>query len=412
MLTFSAKQNAAIDQAVEWLENYEVGESPQVFRIFGFAGTGKTTIVRAILERVKRTPRYMAFSGKAANVMRQRGCEGAKTIHKTIYTPVNGAEAAYAKLEAQLERETDPARREMIEDEMNRIFKDAANPRFILNLEAELNPYTDVIVLDEVSMVDEPMGKDVLAFNCPVLVMGDPGQLPPIKGTGYFTECAPDVMLTEVFRQAEGNPILDLATKARKGEEIEYGEYGSSSFKMKGTMRDLIEVDQVIVGTNARRISLNKAIRNYLGRTKVLEQGDKIIITKNNYEHEFDVLNGQLYTVERATYWKHPIGHEFYKADLVNMDEPDLRLTDVLLHLNPFVEGTSRFKERWLPNTTGIKRALVATYGYAITCHKAQGSQWNKISVVNDWPSQSDTYQQWLYTALTRAVESVTLMEP
>src|SRR5215218_5716245 len=173
MPSFSPQQDAALKSVSEWL-NAKPGRNgtPQVFRLFGYAGTGKTTLARHIAEHVDGKVLFAAFTGKAAQVMRSKGCQGASTIHSLIYrTLESGAEV----------------------------------PSFTLWDDAPASK-AKLIIIDECSMVDAELGRDLMSFGVPVLVLGDPAQLPPVQGGGFFTETEPDAMLTEVHRQAQGDP--------------------------------------------------------------------------------------------------------------------------------------------------------------------------------------------------------------
>src|SRR5262249_42181010 len=149
----------------------------QIFRLFGYAGTGKTTLARHLAEDVDGKVAYAAFTGKAALVMRRKGCAGASTIHSLIYRPRDSGEEA---------------------------------PSFELWDGAPASR-AELIVIDECSMVDPDLGRALLSFGVPVLVLGDPAQLPPIQGGGFFTDAEPDAMLTEVHRQAADDPIIHLS---------------------------------------------------------------------------------------------------------------------------------------------------------------------------------------------------------
>ena len=170
---WSAEQSAALDTVGRWLR---AGE-PQVFRLFGYAGVGKTTLARHVAEAAQGEAAFAAFTGKAALVMRSKGCAGASTIHALIYRASEGEEGA---------------------------------PTFTLNHDGPASR-AGLIVIDECSMVDAELGRDLLSFGKPILVLGDPAQLPPVKGGGFFTEAEPDVMLTEIHRQAENDPIIRLS---------------------------------------------------------------------------------------------------------------------------------------------------------------------------------------------------------
>src|SRR4029453_17373579 len=110
-------------------------------------------------------------------------------------------------------------------------------------------------VIDECSMVDAELGRDLLSFDCPLLVLGDPAQLPPVAGGGFFTEAEPDAMLTEVHRQARGDPIVRLSMEIRAGRSLAPGQYGESAIVTRATLdrERVLQADQVLVGRNVTR---------------------------------------------------------------------------------------------------------------------------------------------------------------
>ncbi len=193
MPTFTPHQDAALKAVDDWLKA-KPGRNgtPQVFRLFGFAGTGKTTLARHVADNVDGEVKFAAFTGKAALVMRNKGCDGASTIHSLIYRARESGEE---------------------------------QPNFELWDDAPASK-AKLIVIDECSMVDAELGRDLLSFDCPLLVLGDPAQLPPIQGGGFFTETEPDVMLTEVHRQAEHDPIVRMSMDVREGRSLQPGQYG------------------------------------------------------------------------------------------------------------------------------------------------------------------------------------------
>src|SRR5499425_509694 len=234
MPIFSPHQDAALKAAAAWLKAKPGrNNTPQVFRLFGYAGTGKTTLAKHIAAGVDGKVMFAAFTGKAASVMRQKGCTGASTIHSLIYR----------------------ARESVEETPSFDLWHDspAANAR--------------LIVIDECSMVDAELGRDLLSFGAPVLVLGDPAQLPPIQGGGFFTDQTPDAMLTEVHRQAQDDPIVRLSMDVRAGEYIEPGRYGETTVLHKGYLEPdrVLEADQVLVGRNGTRRSYNKRMRERRG---------------------------------------------------------------------------------------------------------------------------------------------------
>src|SRR5438876_11123551 len=192
MPAFTPHQDAALTAASNWFKGER--ERAAIFRLFGYAGTGKTTLAKHLAEGVDGKVLFAAFTGKAACVMRSKGCHGAATIHSLIYKARESGEET---------------------------------PNFELWDEAPASK-ARLIVIDECSMVDAELARDLMSFGVPLLVLGDPAQLPPIQGGGFFTEVEPDAMLTEVHRQAEDNPIIRLSMDIRAGLDLEPGRYGES----------------------------------------------------------------------------------------------------------------------------------------------------------------------------------------
>ena len=374
-MDFSPQQDEALQAVARWLKE---GRAP-VFRLFGFAGTGKTTLARYFAEHVDGEVLFAAFTGKAAQVLRSRGATNARTIHSLIYRPKG---------------------EEMIEDEETG--KTSVSPMFTLNRQSPLAKAA-LIIIDECSMVDEKLGQDLVSFGTPVLVLGDPGQLPPVSGGGYFTNHEPDYLLTEIHRQARDNPIIDLAMKVREGQEIGYGDYGLAQVISKHdvTQELVLEADQVLVGTNRTRRRYNQRLRELKGFSQVHPQaGDKLVCLRNDPAK--GLLNGSLWKVMSAS-------RETVKPGinlLVNSeeDDPDRGASRIKLLKAAFEDS-----ETEIPWSTK-KRYDDFDYGYALTVHKAQGSQWNNVVLFDESWAFRDTRERWLYTAITRAAEKLTVV--
>jgi len=284
-------------------KTYERGDKPAIFRIFGFAGTGKTTITKSIIKELKTRVLSGAFTGKAALVMRRHGMYNARTIHSMVYKPLtpDKKEADRIRKEVVTEAEQPNMDRKKIK-KLYAELEAAESMRFILNEEDSPLLDTGLLVLDEVSMVNEQMAEDINFFNIPLLVLGDPGQLPPIEGTGALVKDKPDILLETIHRQALDNPVIALSMKARTGQNIPYGSYGGSRkiTEKQATVEDLMNADQVLTGKNVTRRKLNRYIR--AARIGVSfpdspypELGDKLICLRNNREK--GIFNGLLCTV-------------------------------------------------------------------------------------------------------------------
>jgi exodeoxyribonuclease-5 len=376
MTQWSPQQDAALGAVADWLAEVGAtrrlsGKRParQVFRLFGYAGTGKTTLARHIAEGVDGKVAFAAFTGKAALVLRSKGCEGATTIHSLIYRP-RGA-------------------------------KDDEAPSFAINRESEASG-ARLIVIDECSMVDEELGRDLLSFGAPVLVLGDPAQLPPVKGGGYFTEHEPDVMLTEVHRQARDNPIVRLSMEVREGGYLERGAYGESRVIPRASIdaEQILACDQVLVGMNRSRRACNQRIRQLLGATTPYPAaGEKLVCLKNDKKK--GLLNGGLFVVKEVA-----AGN----AGLLKMrvrpeEEPGARAVRVSVLAQAFERDEAEIPFQLRRYTDSFD------YGYALTVHKAQGSQWDDVVLFDESFAFKEHRARWLYTGLTRAAKRVTVVQ-
>lgn len=399
-MEWTEEQNNALEAARSWLQD----PKDQVFYLAGYAGTGKSTLAKYFAENAG-VVLFGAFTGKAALVMRKKGCLGATTVHKMIYLPREKCVVRLKELRSEMfsleqvdEEEQDKEEirrtRNAIRVETDRL----KSPDFILNEESEV-PEASLVVIDEVSMINERIGEDLLGFNTPVLVLGDPAQLPPVKGGGYFTNRDPDAMLKEIHRQAAGSPIIKIATNIRQGGTLEIGEYGDSRVMQRGTVpaKDLLNYDQILVGKNDTRKRVNTAIRETLEKESILpDVNDKIVCLRNN--HRLGLLNGSLWTV---------VDSMEFGDDTVMMTilDPDTNRSFAVKAFKHYFEGR---EEDLCP--TQMREAEHFDYGYALTVHKAQGSQWDRVLLIDESRCFRRDACRWLYTGITRAAESITVL--
>lgn len=395
-MEWSPQQDQALVEVDRWLKSRD----RQVFRLFGFAGTGKTTLARHLASHVDGAVRFGAYTGKAAHVLRQKGCP-ATTIHQMIYSTHDKSRARLLELERALMAlapDASPAERGKIENEIRREKESLTQPSFRLNQSSDIRE-ASLIVIDECSMVDARMGEDLLWFDVPVLVLGDPAQLPPVGGGGFFTEHEPDIMLTEIHRQAADNPIVAMATEVRSGGRLSIGPYGESRVihKRGMTSQDALEVDQILVGRNKTRRAYNDRMRALLGyESRHPLAGERLICLRNN--HDLGLLNGAMWDVDN-------VGHVDDTSIVMDIRSEDGEtISDVHAHMHYF--NGSEEKLMWWER----KEAEEFDYGYAVTTHKAQGSQWGDVMVFDEsWVFRNDR-NRWLYTAITRAAERLTVV--
>lgn len=421
----SQQQAAAIAAIEDWFRRRT--RDQQVFRLFGYAGTGKTTITRhAIgelgLEPMDRTGGsggvlYAAFTGKAALVMTRKGTP-ASTIHSLIYKVSEATPEEIERVTRELEtlrkglRSMGPAERSFAETQIRRLelrLADIHQPRFILN-EQSLVRDADLIVLDEVSMVGAEMASDLLAFGKPILVLGDPGQLPPIKGDGAFTDADPDVMLTDIHRQAEASAIIRLATLARQSVPIPYGEHDDFVWKMRRSdigPHQFLKGGQVICGRNATRLFLNTAMKQAAGFPDAYPRGlgEKIICLKNR--HDLGLVNGMFLDLSDIRD-ESPLA---FSASVRTEDGASVPGRQ-WFYKGHFDDHVAYDAERLRRDWRDMRGLVESVWGYAITCHKAQGSQWENVIVYDDGLGRTaEDRARWLYTAITRAEQGLVILD-
>ena len=342
-----------------------------MFRLFGYAGTGKTTLAKQIAEDATGEVAFGAFTGKAALVLKAKGCRGASTIHSMIYRTQGEEEDRDAVLRAEQEG-------------------NAAND-------------ADLIIIDECSMVDEDLGRDLLSFGKPVLVLGDTAQLPPVKGGGFFTDAEPDVMLTEVHRQAADNPIIRMSMTVREGGRLALGDYGDSRVIRRAEIEAprVMQADQVLVGINKTRRAYNGRMRDAAGprRRCKPEVGEKLVCLRNDKKK--GLLNGGTWIVTAL----HADRGAKYSFSVRPEEEEGKRKPVRVAVLPAFFEG----RDEEIPFIQK-RDSDQFDYGYALTVHKAQGSQWDDVVLFDESFAFREHSARWLYTGLTRAAKTVTVV--
>lgn len=462
----SPGQKEGIEKLAEWMSSFtqlsdeartlhqahELAFKTQpIFRVFGYAGTGKTTIIREMVSlSPSKTFGAAAYTGKAAMVMRKTGMRQARTIHSMIYDPVPPDKDKCNELLAAAKAATN-------KKEKSKYFRELAEARKVTFQLKESPPSYDFIILDECSMIGEEMLNDLLSFKIPLIVLGDPGQLPPIDGHGLLMTEKPDVLLKEVHRQAEGNPIIQFATRARNMVSIPYGpapwDGGGTSFHgriAKFNDSIFLEVDQVLTGQNTTRKMLNQRIRGKLGHDLggiYPVKGEKVICLQNDrvpmpiVETE-EIIDGKPVRVQHiptgaSKYQlgeKHrvdrgfipiyngmlgevvEVGQEFTTSIELYIrfetQEPDAKpiRCDVLkAHFDSYHNPEALKYVSWQDK----RDCQEFDFGYAITVHKSQGSQWDTVLLYDDrflsW-NRSDR-AKWLYTAITRAADAVVVLD-
>ncbi len=393
-------------EAEKLIEDWFLHSTKQVFVLAGYAGTGKTTILKHVVcEKLNLTPddsaAFVTPTGKAATVLIRSGIPAA-TLHKLIYQSIteekkielNGKIITVEKLSFK--------RRDSIDKSIK------------------------LIVLDEASMVSDEVLYDLTEFGVKLLLCGDNAQLPPVEGlNGFLTE--PDYTLKTIVRQQLGNPIIKLSEMAREGKFIPYGNYGGSCVVMSKRIltgekrkRALLHADQIICGTNKTRVQINDEVRKMKGLGQFPENGDKLICTLNNWETfidsemRFNLVNGIIGTVKQPFYdFEKSIGFIQFKPEFLEDFCPEALPID----LGIFESGYYRYKRGdYFEKTDESGQAVSAftlngfEYGYCISCHKAQGSEFDNVIIFDESYAFKEDKNRWLYTAITRAKKKLIIL--
>lgn len=400
-MQWSPDQDRALKAIDEWLKR---GDSPR-FSLGGYAGTGKTTLAKHIAENFNGEVKSGAFTGKAASVLRSKGMPNATTIHKLIYQPKGSVgESEIEELQNLIEDEA--KKREP--DEMKlftwrrELEKKNADSSAVFERKSECEiQEADLVIIDESSMVDRRMGSDLESYGVPILYLGDPGQLPPVKGKPHLGPNDYDFVLEEIHRQAADSPIIWLANEVRHGRSVKFGEMGDGLVKIlrksDWDIEAIVASDQVITGMNRSRYNITRQMRKFIGFDDVFPRAnDKLICRKN--DHELGVLNG---VTCRAMDEGKKKGNIIYLPIEYDGRNLGVKICDPGYFQEHYGERTH------FPKGDGIQHF---DYGYCITGHKSQGSQWNHVVVADDRMRANDRVQRqkWLYTVFTRAEERLT----
>lgn len=385
-ISLSVDQAKALEELREWIRS----KQSQSVRVGGYAGTGKTTLIGHIRRLIhdKNPKTNVAFACPTG--MASQNLEGyltahdarfekdyVGTIHRLIYTPLVDGKGG------------------------------------IIGWDKNDEIKADLLIVDEGSMVTREVWQDLLSFKLPIMVFGDHGQLPPVGDNHSLME-RPDIALEKIHRQAEDNPIIHLATMARRGEDIATDNYGKGVKKISRATYEAEEISNtffnsrdtdtlILCGTNKLRNQLNTHIRTLKGyESEEPAKGDKVVCLKNIYENKAGaIFNGMLGEVQSIQdFDKHRYSAEIYfsqsdtmysgtiSKEQFNSPEPIQKLEGVR-----FEEIGDRFD-----------------FGYALTVHKAQGSQAKKVLLFDESILFREDKDKWLYTGITRAREELYIL--
>lgn len=365
--------------------------------VAGYAGTGKSTLVKFAIEALNvesSKVAYATYTGKAAEVLRKKGNPGACTLHKLLYDhfPMPGG-GFYRKPKTELD--------------------------------------VTIVVVDEVSMVPKPMVDLLLKHKIYVIFLGDPFQLPQIdKDTENHLLDKPHIFLDEIMRQAAESEIIQLTMKIRNGESLDLFKGNEVQIFKKNEFNTgmMTWADQIIVATNATRKSINQQMRKILGYSGLPQHGERMICLRNYWDDCNDagdaLVNGTTGIIENPfeSFRRIPSYIKNDRRDLptiVGNFIPDggIEFHSIEMDKEMIMTGEKCIDWRVAYQLGKLKPKIgdivpkEFAFAYAITCHKAQGSEWEKVLVVEEgFPFAKEEHARWLYTACTRASEKLVLL--
>lgn len=385
------QQKEALQHIFAWLANPE----SQSFNLAGYAGTGKSTLI-AILRLIikKKRPKwkvaFTSFTGKATRVLASKlknqeasfKADKVSTLHSFLYAPVinNGQITSWIR-------------------------KD----KFDFNL----------LIIDEASMVTKEIWADVKKTGLPVLAVGDHGQLPPVNSNFSLME-KPDFVLKKIHRQAAESKIHEVAWLARSQGEIpvkrfsnQVVKYPAQSSETQVLLQDMFAMYQpdtlFLTGFNKSRVAINNSIRSAQWRnSEQPENGDLVVCLKNDWEVGiYNGMTGKIQSITTAASDEQGLPLSY---DVEIVDEQEHLIYQGLIAAQQFGKETAMKFTRQEQREIG----QLFDYGYALTVHKAQGSQARKAVVIEERSQHMDDedWRRWLYTAVTRAEEELIIFGP
>ncbi|MCR4820683.1 MAG: ATP-dependent RecD-like DNA helicase [Elusimicrobiales bacterium] len=382
-MELSLDQQFALKAMLAW---YDAEHKAKYITLGGYAGTGKTTLMAVLRQELaKRNPSlrvaFCSYTGRAArnlaSRLEQHNClmprDSVSTIHGLIYSPIESGDGT------------------------------------ISGWMRSGKPAAGLIILDEASMADSIIWEDLMSYGIPIAAVGDHGQLPPINGR-FNLMASPDLTLKSIHRQASGSPIIKVSEMARSNGFVPPGNYGpgvkkylNSDDNAREAIGELLEnyhSDTLILcGYNSTRLRINAQIRQNLGFERPEpSSGDRVICLKNNSRK--GIYNGMLGTIIDIS------------AQSDGRYEAQIQMDDMKKPYSGFISA-SQFGSKSAASIVSDKKYRNNTdyfdFGYALTVHKAQGSQARRVILLEErFPRMDDEmWRRWLYTGITRAEEEL-----
>jgi exodeoxyribonuclease V len=461
----------------------------------GFAGSGKSTLISLVAESLPPPVAFAAYTGKASSVLKRKltaagiftvGTQPRKdgrasleqrpycgTIHSLIYRPCECREPkridvqkpcpikdcvgetrwttdgsvctqghrGHYKSEKEvlaLKKTTKTVPPPKVDGRCSICFDKGWLKREVLDRDYSM------IILDEASMIDSTILRDLQSYGVPMLAVGDHGQLPPVGGAGELMK-SPMLRLEKIHRQAEGNPIIALSKMIREtgrlpdslpGDAVTFGALRfverAIEERYAGASPERLLQLGAICYTNRRRLGLNTMIRRVRGAARtgreLPRKGEHVVCLRNMKGRGVDcppIYNGMRGVLMGDADYKKNInetGEEIGRSQIhlqAAIEFPDDEISAIEFD-NLFAPQFCREKTFNSPEELGKETGVhsfgmagaLFDFGFAMTCHKMQGSQCEDLLVLAERPGpvDEDTWKKWLYTAVTRSASKLTVL--
>ena len=379
------------------LENWWHNSTKQLIEIEGAAGTGKTTMIIYFIEKIGlelSEVLFVSYMGKAVSQMIRNGLP-AKTIHSACYDCV----------------------KKIARDEDGKIiFLPNGKPKTYLDFELKekIPGKPKLIVIDEARMVPEKNALDLLSFGIPIIALGDTNQLPPVFGKPFFLE-SPDIWLTEIMRQKEGDPIIYLSQQILHHEKLRPCVLGKSCVieRKYFTREQMIDSDIIITASNKLRGAINDLFRENILSLKTLDYpnfGEKIICRRNNWSR-YVKDRGEIYLTNGLAGFVDGVNKSSYNGKSMKIDfRPDFTgrvFHDLKINLEYINTSPGENRDIFIGNDMNVFE-----YAYAITCHLSQGSQYDRVTLLQEKQvaRDEDYFTKLMYTGITRARDAIRIV--
>lgn len=393
-MELTQEQKAISDAVLDW---HKSSRRAPYLAVSGYAGTGKTTLMgmtanRLIEQKSNMAIAYCAPTGKAVSVLHSKLASfgalnkesGAFTVHSLLYN-CRG------------------------KNKKNELI-------FTRKSKEEMYPW-DLIVVDEASMVTDIMFHDLLNLHIPLLFIGDSGQLPPVNAPLFKPIIETDLVLKTIQRQALDNPIIKYAHEVRQGGKVPFGSFKGKLLHLKKHERykfltqhvypRMLDLDMVILTyMNSTRVLQNKNVRRVNNLFSDLPMpGEKLVALKNS--RDYDLRNGEQVVLKSiapaknsSCYFARLHGNPYdicaFSGALNAVQGDDI---GELLHKHG-ADVHACMQDVFLSD-----EPYLFDYGYAMSVHKAQGSEWKTVVLMEERPGRvsNEDFARWMYTGMTRA---------